>query len=470
MIVDIVGIRAHQRDARAGFQGENAIVFKQDDTLAGGPEGGLLMSVGMNGLKDCLCRQFGMIEQSRLELADQYPADRPVDQAFRNPPVADRRHKGRIASGPQIDVDTGFQRHLSGFLPASGHPVIGGQAVNAHQVGNHQPVEAPFIAEHAGQQGFVARRWNAVDGIVRSHHGACAGLDRLAERRQEILFQVAFADHGGVAVVAAGGNAIGHEVLERGQDALRGGAPHQGGRQFAREERIFAVGLLDPRPARLTGQVDDRAVAHRRTLRTEFRPDGLPHFLHQRRVPSRGQADACRENRRPDGHMAVGHLFVEKDRNITVDESLSQRSGPVGRQARFQGLLCPGIGPECGPEIAAVQGIHVLPPRFGEDGPVGRFLIHRPAERTEQLADFLLQGQGLQQRVGALFRRQRGVVPVGRLASGREKNGEKDGGKQEKGQRAVFHSGKIELVNLRNFFDICFSTHIRHERQTHPQL
>ena len=166
MIVDIVGIRAHQRDARAGFQGKNAVVFEQDDALAGRAKGGLLMGVGMNGLKGCLCRQFGMIEQPRLELADQHPADRPVDQAFRNPPVADRRHQGRIASGAQVDVDAGLQRHLSRFLSACGHPMIGGQAVDAHQVGNHQPVETPFIAEHAGQQGFVACRRNAVDRIV----------------------------------------------------------------------------------------------------------------------------------------------------------------------------------------------------------------------------------------------------------------------------------------------------------------
>ena len=365
------------------------------------------------------------VEQARSEFPGQDAAYGPVNPFFRDATVADRLDQQRIASGAQVDVHARFQGQFGSLLPVGGNVVCRSQPVDAAQVGDDQAVEAPRIAQHAGQQRLAGRAGHSVDGIVGGHHAPGAGFDGTPERRQEAFAQFPFADGRRIPVVAAGGDAIGHEMLQRGGHALRRGALHHRRRQLTRQEGVFAKGFLHPRPARLTRQVDHRPQRHRGALRPQFRSDYPSDGLQQGRIPRGRQADACRENRRADGHVPVRRFFEQEQRNL-VREPVRQTGRFNRAEPGLQCLLRPGIGPERRPECAAVlcpdEGVARRRPA---DTAVGSLLVHRPAQRAEQLSDLFLQRHRPQQRIGPSAGippriRPRGTAPGGNGQEGQD--------------------------------------------------
>ena len=248
------------------------------------------------------------------------------------------------------------------------------------------------------------------------------------EGRQEVLAQVALADRRGIAVVATLGNAVGGEVLERRDDApleavvARACAAHHGGGHLRGEEDILAVGLLDARPAGLARQVDHRAVADVSALRPQFRGDGAADPLDRPRVPGRGQPDARRVDRRADGHVAVGALLGQQNRNaqpaVLDGIALQLVAGPGGQpriESRLEGLLRPRVGPEGRPQHAAVLPVDKFAVAVRDDDLApGALFVHGPPQRAEQLPDLLLEGHLGEQRFGALLRRERRIPVIGR--------------------------------------------------------
>src|SRR4051794_33111712 len=87
------------------------------------------------------------------------------------------------------------------------------------------------------------------------------------EGRQQGGSQLARADVGDTGVVAAFGDAVGGEVFQGREDRVAVTEPptleaaDHGLAHRRDEEWVFAVRLLDARPARLAGEVEDGAVA-----------------------------------------------------------------------------------------------------------------------------------------------------------------------------------------------------------------
>ena len=100
-----------------------------------------------------------------------------------------------------------------------------------------------------------------VDVAVGRHHARQPGLaDRGLERHQLLVAQLARPDVGRGLVQAALGQPVAHEVLagrdDAGRDVVALHAAHVRDAQHRREVRVLAVGLLDPAPAGVAGDVE----------------------------------------------------------------------------------------------------------------------------------------------------------------------------------------------------------------------
>ena len=241
-------------------------------------------------------------------------------------------------------------------------------------------------------------------------------------------------------------NAVGDEVLEGGDHALGGSAPHHGGCHLRSQVHILAVGLLHAGPARFAGQVDDRAVPDRRSLRLQFRADGFAHLLHQFRVPGRCQADRGGKHRRSDGHVPVRRFLGEDDgdpqpgrvHRIVLQGVVGLR-GKRGIQAVFQRLPSPWVCAEHGPEHTSVLVLDEIAVFVGDGYAVGRhFLVHRPSQRAQQLSQFLIHRHPLDEVVRPFLRRAACIfIHRGFGAAGRQQS---DGAQGTQGKGMQFHS------------------------------
>ena len=133
------------------------------------------------------------------------------------------------------------------------------QAADAEVVSNRDAGEAELLPEQVGQELVRAVQGEAVDLVVGRHDGADARLvDDGAERRRNDVAQVTRTHGGPAPVEATVGRAVAQKVLGGGDDALCLHAPHVGDAHAAGQLGIFAVGLLEPAPAGVTGDVEDR--------------------------------------------------------------------------------------------------------------------------------------------------------------------------------------------------------------------
>ncbi len=136
-------------------------------------------------------------------------------------------------------------------------------------------------------------------------------------------------------------------------------------------------------------------------------------FLYEALVPCGGKSDAGRENSRSDGHMPVRGFLSENDRNAepgAVNGIFLHCIISFGSQSRIQAVLkclfCPRISAESGPEHSPV----LFSDEFAElvRYPSRRaavnhgFIIHGPAERTEELPELFIHGHPRQKIFRAL--------------------------------------------------------------------
>ena len=146
---------------------------------------------------------------------------------------------------------------------------VGGEAVRLQAAGgvgvaHHEPLEAPELAQHLGEEPAVAGGGDAVERHVRRHHVAGARLDGRAERREVGVPQLGVGEVDLVVVTPAERGAVPREVLGPGDDAVGSAeplaleAPHLGDRHRRAEVRVLAGALDDAAPARVAGDVDHR--------------------------------------------------------------------------------------------------------------------------------------------------------------------------------------------------------------------
>ena len=291
--------------------------------------------------------------------------------------------------------------------------VAGIDAVDALQVAHHEAGEVPALMQDAGQELLVAGGGNAVDGVVAGHHRKGAAVDGRLEGGQHILLQIPRADMGGTAVVAALGYAIGHKMLEGGDDALGGSPLHHGRCHPGGQVNVFSVGFFHAGPAGFAGQVYHRAVADGSALRRQFPADDAAHLFHELGVPGGAEAYRRGEDGGADGHVPVRGFLGQDDGNAQAGGihgiALQGVVGPGGKpgiQAVLQGFAGPGIGPESGPEHASVLLLDEFSVLIRDaDLAVRHFFIHGPAQRAQQLPQLFFHRHAGNQVVGPFGRR-----------------------------------------------------------------
>ena len=295
--------------------------------------------------------------------------------------------------------------------------VAGIQSVYALQIAHHKALEVPAVAQHVREQFSVAGGGDAVQRIVAGHDAKRPGFDGRLESGQHILLQVPGADNTGAAVVAAFRYAIGHEMLQGGNHAFRGGSTHQGRCHLAGQVHVFTVSFFHAGPARFARKVNHRSVADESAHGRELVADHLAHLSDQFRVPCGAEADGSGEHRSADGHMPVRRFFGQKDGNAQAGgvhgvalEGVVCLHGQLRVQAVLQGLAGPGIGPESAPEHAAVLFLDEFPVIVGDAHFIGSHLfVHGPAQRAQELPQLLLHGHAADQVVGPLIGRKGGI-------------------------------------------------------------
>ena len=114
------------------------------------------------------------VEQPELELLPQHAPQRGVDHLDVDAAGLDLGGE-RLAvgvDGRQLDVDAGGQRGDRGLAIGAGDAVQGAQEGDAEVVGDDRAVEAPGLAQQAGEQLAIGGRGDAVDVGVGAHHAA----------------------------------------------------------------------------------------------------------------------------------------------------------------------------------------------------------------------------------------------------------------------------------------------------------
>ncbi len=172
-------------------------------------------------------------------------------------------------SGPAKAFDVGSSLSMparSAIAAASprscGELMLPDEHLDRGVVGRDEAVEPPLLAQDRRQElpGHVAGQ--AVDLAVGRHHAREARFaHRDLERQQLLVAQLPWPGVGGRLVEPALREAVPDEVLPgrgdalgevRSLDAAHVRRPEDGG-----EIRVLAVGLLDPAPARIAGDVED---------------------------------------------------------------------------------------------------------------------------------------------------------------------------------------------------------------------
>ena len=100
-------------------------------------------------------------------------------------------------------------------------------------------------------------------------------------------------------------------------------AAHERGAERADQDRVLAVGLLDPAPSGVSGDVEHRCERLTRPDREHLGADVRRDVVDQRRVPGRRQPDRLRELHRVAGAEPADRFFVDDRRDAEpglVDE------------------------------------------------------------------------------------------------------------------------------------------------------
>ena len=280
------------------------------------------------------------LEQPELELRSQHPADRGVDRRLADDAAFHRVEERRpVAVGArELDVQAGLERLNGGVRGVEREAVVVRQLADREVVGDDAAVEPPLLAEERCQELVVRGARDAVDLVVRVHHGANARVadDRL-ERMQVDVVQLPRRDLRRSPVPSALRSAVADEVLGRGDHAGGGvrslETAHERDAHARDEIRVLAERLLEAAPARVAADVEHGPEALVRARRPHLRPYRVRELLDQRRLPRAREPDRLREDRRVPRHQARADLLVDDRRNPQarlLDERPLERVGELG--------------------------------------------------------------------------------------------------------------------------------------------
>ena len=216
--------------------------------------------------------------------------------------------------------------------------VEGGDAVVVGApVAHDDAFEAPFVAQHIGEQPAVLRGVHAVDAVVGPRLG---GLDDVLEGREVDFAQRALGDVGGYAQ-AVGLLVVGGKVLERGAHALGLHAGDDADGLMAGQIRVFGPVFEAAAAERVALDVDAGPEDDGHLLLDAFLGHGLAHPVDELRVPGAGQAGSRRETGGRHGIVQIGLAGAGRQR-------LAQAVGAVGDHVAWDAfgldaLQVPGV-------------------------------------------------------------------------------------------------------------------------------
>ena len=208
------------------------------------------------------------------------------------------------------------------------------------EIRHDRAVEAPFAAQDRGQEFLGGDARDAVDVRVGVHDARHTRVpDGGLERQEELLADLARPEVCRSLVEPAFGRSVADHVLPGGDDpvahVISGGAlkpADVGAAHRGSEIRVFAECLLDPAPARIAGQVQDRREPLSQPQGQHALPNRGRDRLEQLRVPAGCGADRLSEARRRTGHQPVQRLLGQDSRDapsrLLEQEPLDGVSGP----------------------------------------------------------------------------------------------------------------------------------------------
>ena len=162
-------------------------------------------------------------------------------------------------------------------------------------VGHDDAIEAPFVAQHVGQQPVILGGVHAVDTVVGAHDGPrLGGLDDVFEGRQVDLAQGTRAD-AGIDAQSVGFLIVGGEVLERRAHALGLHAFNNADGLMTGQVRVFGPVFEAATAERVALDIDAGAKNHGHLLLNALLSHRLADLVDEVRVPGAGQTGSWRE-------------------------------------------------------------------------------------------------------------------------------------------------------------------------------
>ena len=323
-VAGAVGDRPDDRHAPApGRERQDPVVLDQDQRPLGERAGGARL-VGGERLEERLVRDrdVRLVEQPEAELHAEHALDVRVERRVADPAVREGGLERRAEDDRprKLGVDARHEREPGGLGEVVGQLVGGGDHLDADVVRRHDAVEAPLVAEDAREQRGRGVAGHAVHVAVRRHHARDAGPpDRRLEREQLLVAQLPLADVRRRLVHAALGQPVADHVLGGRDDALgQVGSLERldvGAAEDRGEVRILAVGLLDPAPAGIAADVEDRGERVPGAGQQHPPPDRGGGRRDDVGVEARGGADRLLEAGGLPGDEAVQALLVDDRRD-----------------------------------------------------------------------------------------------------------------------------------------------------------
>ena len=310
-----VGVRSDEGDAARPVEREDAIVGEQHH----GPLGQRSRQATLLGSVEVLHGRRRVLErgtqQAQVVLLPEHPLHRSVDQGLRDATVLDGLGQGSEVgvAGGQLHVDAGLQRLRGSLRQVAGDTVQQVEEGDAVVVGDHGAVEAPLLAQHAGEQRLVRRDRDSVDLGVGVHHRPDAALeDGHLERGQQDVAELARSGVHRREVAPGLRRRVAHEVLE--------GRVHPGpletadvrGAEHADQVGVLAHALLDAAPAGIADDVQHRRQALVHAKGPHRASDGLGHRFDELGVEGRTPRERGGEGRGLPGRQPGEALLVDE--------------------------------------------------------------------------------------------------------------------------------------------------------------
>ena len=337
------------------------------------------------------------IKESEFDLLPEHAANGAVNDLLLNETAGDcldERCAKSLDRG-ELYIHTGGQGCHGCFCPRAGNAMKYPQERDAEVVGHHSALEAPGVAQDAGQQPFVGRGRYPVDLCVGMHDRAhTAFADGHLERGQEHVRELTRPHRDGGKVAPSLRRGVADEVLEGRDDSGGLQTLDIRGRDGADQIGVFADGFFHSAPACVAHDVQHGSQALVHADRSHVGSDLAGHALHELGVEGRTPRQRHRVCRRPPRREPGEAFFVGDcgDTEAACGHDLllraHQRQGPEGRIDRRASKGTGELTESARQQLVEVDVVIQIVLVWRDFAPVGR----RPHPHAVQLCGLLLQG------------------------------------------------------------------------------